>query len=96
VEGPLKHFRRHRGRYVDQPAQGKEIVIELNYAFTPYCACNPRLELPLPTNGENRLHRLKAELLCATSHLVRGAGCRPKGSESGSAVDGWLSTNIKH
>ena len=43
------------GRYLDfDPAPGGRYVLDFNYAYSPYCAYNPRYSCPLPP-PENRL-----------------------------------------
>ena len=45
------------GRYleVDPPASDGSVVVDLNYAYNPYCAYNPEWSCPIPP-GENWLH----------------------------------------
>jgi uncharacterized protein len=44
------------GRYleVDPPASDGTVVVDLNYAYNPYCAYNPEWSCPIPP-AENRL-----------------------------------------
>jgi uncharacterized protein (DUF1684 family) len=42
------------GRYLDLHAHGREVVLDFNYAYNPYCAYNPDWNCPLPP-GENWL-----------------------------------------